>query len=184
MNYQYTEKLKEISIARNQSSSAAKTRGVKYTTGQVKQMKMIAVLEEAPTIESILKAYPKVGNHKANKMLEYIKRIRKEFAVLCNLKDVAGVHDSKSVGHIYLITNERFVGWIKCGKTANLVKRLSAYNCYDPQQRYRVLIETIVYDKNKAESLLIYNLKNASSAHNGEWFRIAEEQAINIFKQI
>lgn len=184
MNYRYNEKLKEISIARNQSSTASKMRGIKYTIHQAKMMRNIALLEEAPIIESILTAFPKISNHKADKMLEDVKRIRKEFTILCSLNDVAGIHNVKSNGFIYLIINESFKGWIKCGMTTNLVKRLATYNCYDPYHQYRFLIEKIVENKNKSETLLIYNLKNASENHKGEWFKIDEQIAIEIFNKI
>jgi hypothetical protein len=87
-------------------------------------------------------------------------------------------------GSIYLIENEAFSGWIKCGMTTNIASRLEAYNFHDPMKRFSIVCSKIVQDRRRAESQLINDLSMKSSLQSGEWFRIVKEDAISIFENV
>lgn len=132
----------------------------------------------------IIEKYNHFSTEKVFKMLEIIKKTRKEFAVLLDLKDIEGIRNSNEFGHIYLVINENIPGWIKCGMTSNIIGRLHTYNCGDPLNRYKILIEKIVSNKGKSEKLLMYELGLYAFEKQGEWFRINEDEALKIFEKI
>lgn len=181
MTTRYLQKLNEIGKARNTSATASKVRGVKWTESQLKKMRKIAAQPEMPTLSDL----PKLGKHKAGLMLRKVKQLRKEMASATETPNlVRGIRDSKGRGIIYLVEHELFVGWVKCGMTTNMKKRLGAYNCSDPLNRFNVLAEKYVDDRRKAENLLKYNLESKATLSNGEWFRVDRSTALTVFKEI
>lgn len=87
-------------------------------------------------------------------------------------------------GFIYLIENDAYPGWIKCGMTTELKSRLDAYNGYDPLKRFRIIVSSEVVNRRKAESHLLNDLKMKCSLQTGEWFKIDKEIALEIFERI
>jgi hypothetical protein len=148
-------------------------------------MRKIASLQEAPTLDSISSFFPRMGEKRLSNTLERIKKIRKEMAdAIDNIEPVKGLHNPLKNGIIYLVEHELYDGWIKCGMTVNMKTRIGSYNCNDPLKRFKVVIEKDVNDRRKSESLLKYNLKNASSLSNGEWYRINKDEALKIFNNV
>ena len=157
---------------------------MKWTVGQYKNIRSIALQKELPTIEDVKGHYPKFSERKATRMLEKIKDLRKEIVDKFNVTDVCGIRNSKGEGFIYLVTHELYVGWVKCGMTTNTRKRLIQYNCNDPMKRFKFISAKNVADRIKSEKLLIYNLKQISTINCGEWFKVDENRAVNIFNSI
>ncbi len=181
----YNQKLEEISKARNSSNTAAKVRGIKWTSGQINKMRKMAALETSPNIDTIKCIYPNLGEYKALVMLEKVKKFRKEMAEITGYAElIHGVQDSAGNGAIYLVENSLYEGWIKCGMTTNMKSRLISYNCYDPLKRFNLIIEKNVVNRRKSESVLIHNLKMVATLNNGEWFRIDKNIALDIFNNI
>ena len=87
-------------------------------------------------------------------------------------------------GFVYLIENEAFPGWIKCGMTADLKSRLDSYNQYDPLKRFKIVSSKEVVNRRKAESWLIHEMKMKSDLVNGEWFRVNKDVAQTLFEHI
>lgn len=181
----YRKKLTEIKSSRNKSSTALKTRGIKYNKRQQELIRIIAADVDYPSREKILVVFPTMSQIKVDAMLVKIKLLRKKLSENVGLDDkISGVRNSKGSGYIYLIENESFDGWIKCGMTTNLSSRLNTYNSNDPLKRYHLLIDKEVIDRRKAELSLIRELQIKSTLHNGEWFKIDKNRAIEIFKSI
>ena len=117
----------------------------------------------------------KCDSDKAKLIMKEVHRRRKQEGIV---KPV--VRD----GFIYLIENDAYPGWIKCGMTTELKSRLDAYNGYDPLKRFRVIASSEVPNRRKSESQLLNDLKMKSSLQTGEWFKIDKEIALKIFEQI
>lgn len=182
MTTRYLRKLTEIGKARNSSKTASKVRGIKWTSSQLTKMRFMAASVNTPTLEMIKEAYPSLGDYKSNCMLDKVKQLRKEMSEITGLEDgIDGVRNSKGSGIIYLVENEMYPGWIKCGMTINIISRLNSYNCNDPLKRFRIVAEKTVLNRRKSETDLMRELGNVSSLSNGEWFRIEKEQALKIF---
>ena len=185
MTTKYDIKLKEIGAAKNSSRTASRVRGVKWTSHQISKMRHMASLEQAPTIELVKSLYPNLGDYKSERMLHKVKQFRKEFSEITGLQDaISGVRSSKGKGLIYLVENESYSGWIKCGMTIDMKNRLNSYNCNDPLKRFRVLVEKEVKNRRKSETVLKYELQHISSLVNGEWFRVEKEVALKIFSAV
>lgn len=146
---------------------------------------ILAAQDNVTTIEQIVKMYPRLDIKSAKTMLSRIKKRRKELAAVTGHKDVAGVHNPKEEGYVYLIENESSKGWVKCGMTTNLAKRLQQYNFSDPLNRFVYVATKKVSNRNKSESLLLYNMKSKSlETVRSEWFRIDKDIALQIFDLI
>jgi hypothetical protein len=180
----YDYKLKEISSARNNSATASKTRGLKWTKNQLSRMRLIAADINAPTLMLLKSIFPTMSQYKLEAMLEKIKFFRKKFADELNIDDVDGIRNSNGSGYIYLIENKAYDGWIKCGMTTKISSRLNSYNVNDPLKSFNLLIEKKVSNRRLAEKLLINELASSSVLCNGEWFKIKKDKAIEIFNTI
>ncbi len=114
----------------------------------------------------------KCDEEKAKLILAEIKRERKQ-------KGIAKA--TETAGYLYLIENEMYPGWIKCGMTTDLESRLGSYNQYDPLKRFVVIASKAVYDRRLPEAILIERLSKLSNICNGEWMRIDKRAAIAAF---
>lgn len=185
MNTRYQKKLIEIGKARNGSKTAAKVRGIKWTNGQKTRIRLMAGAEQAPSIEMIKSFYPHMGDYKSDCMLTKVKLLRKEMSELTGVEDgITGIRKSKGKGIVYLVENEMYPGWIKCGMTIDMNNRLNSYNCNDPLKRFRVIVAKEVENRRKSETSLIRELRIISSLSNGEWFRVDKETAMKIFNTV
>jgi hypothetical protein len=179
----YLNKLQEVSMARNSSKTAAKVRPVRWTKKQMIAIRTFAIQEICPTIDDLRKKYWKLGDHKLECMFKLIKNKRREFSELTGINDIDGIRNAGGKGYVYLLENELYPGWIKCGMTVNLEKRLQTYNTNDPLKRYKFVSSMTVNDRRKIEKMIMEALLGKSSLNNGEWFRIEKNIAINIFSQ-
>ena len=114
----------------------------------------------------------KCDEEKAKLILAEIKRERKQKGI---------VKVTEAAGYLYLIENEIYPGWIKCGMTTDLESRLGSYNQYDPQKRFVVIASKAVYDRRLSEAVLIKQLSKLATISNGEWMRIDKDAAIIAF---
>ena len=185
MTTRYEKKLAEIGKARNGSKTSSKVRGIKWTSKQMTRIRLMAGSEQAPTISMIKSLYPKIGDYKSECMLSKVKLLRKELSEITGLEDgIDGIRKSKGNGIVYLVENEMYPGWIKCGMTIDMKNRLNSYNCNDPLKRFRVIVEKEVENRRKSETSLKRELGNVSSLANGEWFRVDKETALSLFNSV
>ena len=87
-------------------------------------------------------------------------------------------------GLLYLLENEMYPGWIKCGITTNIQSRIKSYNGYDPLKRFSLIICKEVTHRREAEKALIFNLNMKSDIQSGEWFRIDRDTALKEYEII
>ena len=92
-------------------------------------------------------------------------------------------------GHVYAITNPAWPEWIKIGKAIDAEDRLSSYQTSSPMRNYKLVHSVHFDDRNKAEKkahlLAATRTMHPWNKHdNGEWFKLTEEQAIEILKEI
>lgn len=84
--------------------------------------------------------------------------------------------------YIYIITHPKFKGWIKLGRTTNLLKRLDSYQTGCPYRKYYIEYSKLV-DYNEIN--LIENYFRIKVSSNGfEWYKCSVKYAINLIEDI
>ena len=92
-------------------------------------------------------------------------------------------------GYVYAIRNPAWPDWIKVGKAVDAEDRLRSYHTGSPMRDYELVHSVYFEDRNEAERKA-HLLAATKTAHpwnkhdNGEWFKLTEEQAIEILKEI
>lgn len=79
---------------------------------------------------------------------------------------------STTEGFVYLVVNPGFPGWVKVGKTADPVRRLSRYQTGDPKRAFEFARLQHSEDISKAEWLAHQRLKALGYLKSGEWFEV------------
>lgn len=167
------------------SEASNSKRPIRWTVQQLTTIKSLAVGIDTPTLDMIKVLYPSMRGNKLLRMFTKVKELRREYATFVgNGVKVEGLRDSKGKGFIYLVVNDLFTGWVKAGMTVNIETRLRAYNNGDPLKRYFVLQYKEVPDRRKSETLLKYNLSQRANDISGEWFKLDQDLAIQLFKDI
>lgn len=145
--------------------------------------------ENVLTVDEVMKIL-RCSKHKADMVIKEAKKKRKEIlSVVRSQTDMQaftpkGFQNPKESGFIYLVENEAFPGWVKCGMTTNVISRLSSYNSSDPLKRFVLISSKTVAQRRKAEKLLLDNMVTRSKIRNGEWFRIEKDEAILVFNNL
>jgi hypothetical protein len=81
-------------------------------------------------------------------------------------------------GYVYLMTNPRFPGWVKVGKSADTVLREMSYNTGDPYRSYIMRSRRFFVDRHRAERLAHSDMELVPGVERrGEWFRTTLESA-------
>lgn len=182
-NKKFIEKLDEAKKANTSNLYRKKIYPFKLNTKQRKIIVELATREEMVTLNDVESLFKCKNDEKIKWLYGRILNKRKELSKLVDF-DVENVRNSNGYGFVYLIVNEIYNGWVKCGKTTNVNKRLISYNTCDPLRRYRILCSKEVSDRNKTEQDLLKMFKLHSSLSNGEWFKINFEKAIEIFESL
>ena len=92
-------------------------------------------------------------------------------------------------GHVYAIQNAAWPEWIKIGKAIDAEDRLNGYQTSSPMRDYTLLYYRYFDDRNTAEKKA-HILAATQTTHpwnkhdNGEWFKLTQQQAIDIIKEI
>jgi hypothetical protein len=178
--YNYIMKLTNIEIESFKKEQAKKSANKKRNAVVL----LLASKEEVTSELDIKKMYPNLDDKSIKQLLRRIKIKRKELAKATGYLDVKGIQNFKDKGFIYLIENISFEGWVKCGMTTNLSKRLSSYNSYDPLSRFNFILTKEVKSRKDCESILMHKLKSsAEQVSRNEWFKIDLNIAKTIFNQ-
>lgn len=165
------------------SQAFSKPVPLKWSKGQLKMIREISTFLERPTEESLKKYFPFMSKRKLKTALQKALTFRKEYEDFVGHAG-EGSKSSKGEGFIYLLVNDGFPGWVKCGMTVNLDSRLSSYNTNDPFKRYRFILHRKVADRRLMERSLITALSPISSCVSSEWFKVSEEEAKRLFDLI
>jgi hypothetical protein len=92
-------------------------------------------------------------------------------------------------GYVYAIRNPAWPEWVKIGKAVDAEDRLSSYQTSSPMRDYK-LIHSIYFDDRSAAEKKAHILAALKTTHpwnkndNGEWFKLTEEQAIEILREV
>lgn len=104
-------------------------------------------------------------------------------------KEVLALYNSHVSGHVYAITNPAWKGWVKIGMAVDAMDRCSSYNTSSPFRDYKLIYYVDVDDRHAVEKRA-HILAATITEHpwnkpdNGEWFKITEEQAIDLIKGV
>ena len=73
-------------------------------------------------------------------------------------------------GHVYLIHNPRFPGWVKVGRAYDPVDRLASYQTSSPHRDYQLLHSFHCGDARQGEREAHDMMESACIERSGEWF--------------
>lgn len=92
-------------------------------------------------------------------------------------------------GYVYAIRNPAWPDWVKIGKAVDAEDRLRSYHTGSPMRDYKLVHAVFFEDRNEAERKA-HLLAAAKTTHpwnkndNGEWFRLTEEQAMEVLREL
>ena len=90
---------------------------------------------------------------------------------------------------MYAIVNAAWPEWVKIGKALDAEDRLSGYQTSSPMRDYKLIHSVYFEDRNvaerKAHTLAAFKTAHPWNKHdNGEWFKLTEEQAIEVLREL
>ena len=92
-------------------------------------------------------------------------------------------------GYVYAIRNPAWPDWVKIGKAVDAEDRLRSYHTGSPMRDYKLVHAVFFEDRNEAERKA-HLLAASKTTHpwnkndNGEWFRLTEEQAMEVLREL
>ena len=93
-------------------------------------------------------------------------------------------YEKTTEGHVYIINNPCWDGWIKIGMAIDAEDRCNSYQTSSPHRDYTLLYSRRFKDRRKAETKTMYKLKKIVKEHNGEWFKIDRHTAQEIIEEL
>lgn len=91
--------------------------------------------------------------------------------------------EKTSEGYVYAIVNPAWPEWIKVGKAVSADDRLSGYQTSSPHRDYRIIATMASDDRHEQERVIHKVFSDECLQRKGEWFKLAEQSAINIFER-
>lgn len=87
-------------------------------------------------------------------------------------------------GHVYLIVNKAWNGWVKVGKAIDASDRLNSYQTSSPHRDYH-LVHYIEVDDRASKERQAHNLIQKNAVERlGEWFRIPLGFAVQLLNSL
>ncbi len=86
-------------------------------------------------------------------------------------------------GYVYAIRNAAWPEWIKIGKAIDAEDRLNGYQTSSPMRDYELIHAVYFDDRNKAERDA-HKVAERKGDRQGEWFKITEEQALEVLREL
>jgi len=86
-------------------------------------------------------------------------------------------------GYVYAIRNAAWPEWIKIGKAVDAEDRLNGYQTSSPMRDYELIHSVYFDDRNKAERDA-HKVAERKGERKGEWFKITEEQALEVLREL
>ena len=86
-------------------------------------------------------------------------------------------------GYIYVITNPAWPEWVKIGMAIDAEDRLNGYQTSSPMRDYQLVHAIATPDRARAERVA-HKAAALSGERQGEWFKIANEEAVTILQHI
>jgi hypothetical protein len=87
-------------------------------------------------------------------------------------------------GHVYVISNPCWEGWIKVGMAVDSKDRCNQYQTSSPFRDYKLCHTKCFDDRRAAEQSAHKKLKKISTKHKGEWFKVSVNEAIKLIEAI
>jgi hypothetical protein len=87
-------------------------------------------------------------------------------------------------GHVYVITNPAWSGWVKIGMAIDAEDRLNSYQTSSPMRDFVLEHYVASNDKRKSEKEAHTKALPLSTDAKGEWFKLSIEQAITILDNL
>ena len=95
-----------------------------------------------------------------------------------------GGYEKSTEGHVYIISNPCWDGWIKVGMAVDAEDRCNGYQTSSPFRDYKLCYTKYFKDRRSAEQTAHKELKKISTKHKGEWFKVSVNEATNLIKAI
>ena len=87
-------------------------------------------------------------------------------------------------GHVYVITNPAWSGWVKIGMAIDAEDRLNGYQTSSPMRDFVLEHYVASNDRRKSEREAHTRALPLASDSKGEWFKMSVEQAITILDNL
>ena len=87
-------------------------------------------------------------------------------------------------GHVYIISNPCWDGWIKVGMAVDAEDRCNGYQTSSPFRDYKLCYTKYFKDRRSAEQMAHKELKKISVKYKGEWFKVSIKEATNLIQAI
>ena len=86
-------------------------------------------------------------------------------------------------GYVYAITNPAWPEWVKIGMAIDAEDRLNGYQTSSPMRDYQLVHAIATPDRARAERVA-HKAAALCGERQGEWFKIANEEAVTILQHI
>ena len=93
-------------------------------------------------------------------------------------------YEKSTEGHVYIISNPCWDGWIKVGMAVDAEDRCNGYQTSSPFRDYKLCYTKYFKDRRSAEQIAHKKLKKISVKYKGEWFKVSTKEATNLIKAI
>jgi len=93
-------------------------------------------------------------------------------------------YEKSTEGHVYIISNPCWDGWIKVGMAVDAKDRCNQYQTSSPFRDYKLCYNRKFKDRKSAEQKVHSKLKKISKTYKGEWFNISISKAIKTIEAI
>ena len=93
-------------------------------------------------------------------------------------------YEKSTEGHVYIISNPCWDGWIKVGMAIDAEDRCNGYQTSSPFRDYKLCYTKYFKDRRSAEQIAHKKLKKISVKYKGEWFKVSTKEATNLIKAI
>jgi len=95
-----------------------------------------------------------------------------------------GGYEKSTEGHVYIISNPCWDGWIKVGMAVDAEDRCNQYQTSSPHRDYKLCYTRYFEDRTIAEQMAHKKLKKISIKHKGEWFKVSTKEATKLIEAI
>ena len=86
-------------------------------------------------------------------------------------------YEKSTKGHVYIISNPCWDGWVKVGMAVDAEDRCNQYQTSSPFRDYKLCYTKYFEDRKSAEQSAHKELKKITATYNGEWFKTSVKEA-------
>jgi len=93
-------------------------------------------------------------------------------------------YTSTTKGHVYIINNPCWDGWVKVGMAIDAEDRCKQYQTSSPFRDFKLCFSKYFEDRKAAEQLAHDKLNNISTKRKGEWFKVSVDEATKLIQAL